>query len=99
MNKCVIELTEVLFSMSYYNWNHPHIPGPHWTDRPECLQVLAKYNEWSINKNYLKTDSTFDSTLKLIQQNDNKFFAQYLYEKLGPKILSSHNFRGLCIIL
>ncbi|CAG2183948.1 unnamed protein product, partial [Oppiella nova] len=58
MNKCVIELTEVLNSMSYYNWNHPHIPGPHWTDRPECSQILAKYNEWSIDKNCLKTDPT-----------------------------------------
>ncbi|CAG2163745.1 unnamed protein product [Oppiella nova] len=38
MNKCWLKLTEILHSMSYYNWNHPHIPGPHWTDRPECSQ-------------------------------------------------------------
>ncbi|CAG2180834.1 unnamed protein product, partial [Oppiella nova] len=72
INNCVIKLTQVLHTMSYYNWNHPHIPGPHWTDRPECSQVLSEYNEWFIDKNCLKTDPTFKSTLKLIQQNDNK---------------------------
>ena len=45
--------------------------------RPECRQVLDKYNEWSIHKNCLKTDST----LKLIQQNDYKFFAEYFNAK------------------
>ena len=67
-----------------------------WDDpnaRPECSQVLAKYNEWSINKNYLKTDSTFDSTLKLIQQNDYKFFAEYFnakYEEIEAKLENIH---------
>ena len=93
MNKCVIQLTEVLFSMSYYNWDHPHILGPHWTDRPECSQVLHKYNEWSIDKNCLKTNPTFDSTLKLIQQNDYKFFAEYFnakYEGIEQKLENIH---------
>ncbi|CAG2173876.1 unnamed protein product [Oppiella nova] len=38
VNKCVLKLTQVLHSMSYYNFDYPDIPGPHWTDRPECSQ-------------------------------------------------------------
>ena len=93
VNKCVLKLTQVLHSMSYYNWDHPHIPGPHWTDRPECSQVLSEYNLWSIHENCLKTDPTFESTLNLIQQNDYKFFAEYFnatYEGIAAKLENIH---------
>ncbi|CAG2173575.1 unnamed protein product, partial [Oppiella nova] len=58
MKKGTIKLTQVFHSMSYFNWAYPHIPGPHWTDRPECSQVLSGYNLWSIHENCLKTDPT-----------------------------------------
>ena len=97
MNKCWHNLTEILHSMSYYNCDYPHIPGPHWTDRPECSQVLSEYNLWSIHENCLKTDPTFDSTLKLIQQNDYKFFAQYFKAKYEGMVRTqkAHNVKGL----
>ncbi|CAG2169077.1 unnamed protein product [Oppiella nova] len=44
LGKRVLKLQDLLQSMSYYNWDHPHKPGPHWTDRPECSQVLSEYN-------------------------------------------------------
>ena len=89
IRKRVVKLQDLLQSMSYYNWDHPHKPGPHWIHRPECSQVLAKYNEWFIDKNCLKTDST----LKLIQQNDYKFFAEYFnakYEGIEAKLENIH---------
>src|SRR5580693_6048984 len=81
LRKRVLKLQDLLQSMSYYNWRHPHIPGPHWTDRPECSQVLSEYNLWFIHENCLKSDPTLGSTLKLIQRNDFKFFAEYLKAK------------------
>ena len=66
---------------------------PIHSTRPECSQVLSEYNLWSIHENCLKTDPTFDSTLKLIQQNDYKFFAQYFnakYEGIEAKLENIH---------
>ncbi|CAG2171897.1 unnamed protein product, partial [Oppiella nova] len=42
LRKRVLKLQDLLQSMSYYNWHYPHIPGPHWTDRPECSQIDNK---------------------------------------------------------
>ncbi|CAG2170267.1 unnamed protein product [Oppiella nova] len=43
LGKRVLKLQDLLQSMSYYNWDHPHKPGPHWTDRPECSQYGPKW--------------------------------------------------------
>ncbi|CAG2163402.1 unnamed protein product [Oppiella nova] len=36
---------------------------PKWSQRPECSEVLAEYNEWSIDRNILANDPRFESTL------------------------------------
>ena len=54
---------------------------PIHSTRPECSQVLSEYNLWSIHENCLKSDPSLGSTLKLIQRNDFKFFAEYFKVK------------------
>ncbi|CAG2166472.1 unnamed protein product, partial [Oppiella nova] len=39
-----------------------------WNKRPECAEVLAKYNEWSIDTEILLNDSQFDNTLDSIHK-------------------------------
>ncbi|CAG2118083.1 unnamed protein product, partial [Medioppia subpectinata] len=34
--------------------------SPNWRQRPECRQVLAKYNEWSIDKSVVTNDKEFN---------------------------------------
>src|SRR5882672_2744647 len=51
---------------------------PKWSQRPECSEVLAEYNEWSIDRNILANDPRFESTLSRLQSNDNSFFHQFL---------------------
>ena len=55
--------------------------------RPTCAQVLAQYSDWSIDGQSVTTDPDYSSTHKLIKQNDNKFFYDYLCEKLFDKQL------------
>ncbi|CAG2175729.1 unnamed protein product, partial [Oppiella nova] len=45
-----IDVYNVLHSMSYYNWDYPHIPGPHWTERPECSQRLFVFYKCAFNQ-------------------------------------------------
>ncbi|CAG2165277.1 unnamed protein product [Oppiella nova] len=39
-----------------------------WHNRPECAEVLAKYNEWSIDTEILLNDSEFDDILDSIDR-------------------------------
>jgi len=54
---------------------------PIHSTRPECSQVLSEYNLWSIDRNCLENDPTFESTLKLINRNENKFFIEFFKAK------------------
>ncbi|CAG2166491.1 unnamed protein product [Oppiella nova] len=54
LNGPVAHLKQVLDQMLVRRWN----------ERPECSEVLAKYNEWSIDKNILANDAEFESTLE-----------------------------------
>ena len=85
LGKRVLKLQDLLQSMSYYNWDHPHKPGPHWTDRPECSQVLSEYNLWSIHKSYIESDliDNFISSTNTQQSTDGLFFQEYFKTKLG----------------
>jgi hypothetical protein len=55
--------------------------------RPNCDQVLAQYSDWSIDGQSVTTDPDYSSTHKLIKQNVNNFFYDYLCDKLFDKQL------------
>ncbi|CAG2163266.1 unnamed protein product [Oppiella nova] len=68
LNAPVLELQTILDSMFTNTW----------AKRPECREVIDKYNEWSIDQNILTNDTEFDGTLHRLQANDNSFFYQIL---------------------
>ena len=53
---------------------------PTWKRRPNCSQVLNKYNEWAIDQNILKN---YDSELILNQlKQHDQFFVNIFQNKL-----------------
>ncbi|CAG2100146.1 unnamed protein product [Medioppia subpectinata] len=53
LKSCKLCIYETLLSM---------MSTPFWQQRPECREVLAKYNEWSIDKTFIKDHKEFNST-------------------------------------
>ena len=49
-----------------------------WHNRPECTEVLAKYNEWSIDRNIITNHTEFDETLHKLKSYENQVFYQFL---------------------
>ncbi|CAG2100145.1 unnamed protein product [Medioppia subpectinata] len=52
LKSCKLCIYETLLSM---------MSTPFWQQRPECREVLAKYNEWSIDKTFIKDHKEFNS--------------------------------------
>ncbi|CAG2110910.1 unnamed protein product, partial [Medioppia subpectinata] len=52
LKSCKLCIYETLLAM---------MSTPFWRQRPECRQVLAKYNEWSIDKTFIKDHKEFNS--------------------------------------
>ena len=80
--------------ISLHNILHSMMSTPNWEQRPECSQVLAEYNEWSIDRNILANDTQFEFTLSRLQSNDNQFFFKFLSHFLQkPNEMSSIQIR------
>ncbi|CAG2102935.1 unnamed protein product [Medioppia subpectinata] len=45
-----------------------------WKQRPECREVLAKYNEWSIDKTIINNHKEFNATRNKLKSNDNSLY-------------------------
>ncbi|CAG2102272.1 unnamed protein product [Medioppia subpectinata] len=54
---------------------------PIWDDRPECREVLAKHNEWSIDKNVIANHKEFISVLNTLKSNVNSVFYEIMFRK------------------
>ena len=61
---------------------------PQWLKRPECSEVLVKYNEWSIDKNILTNDPTFESTHERLLSKNNSFYLKYMLHIIQRKFNS-----------
>ncbi|CAG2172083.1 unnamed protein product, partial [Oppiella nova] len=71
LNEPVHKFQVILLSM---------LSNPVWNDRPECSEVLAKYNEWSIDKDILPLN-----TCALFATNDDSVYSlgTNYYGRLG----------------
>ena len=49
-----------------------------WRLRPECRQVLEKYNEWSIDRHVVINSVNFDEILNTLKSHKNTFFYDLL---------------------
>ncbi|XP_054166544.1 uncharacterized protein LOC128964011 [Oppia nitens] len=62
--------------------------SPVWDTRPECSDILNKYNEWSLSKSTIVSQIFSGNDLKAnitkLQSNDNSFFYDYLNYKFMP---------------
>ncbi|CAG2113014.1 unnamed protein product [Medioppia subpectinata] len=54
---------------------------PFWRQRPECREVLAKYNEWSIDKTFVTKQNNFHEVLNTLKSNNNSGFYEILFRK------------------
>ncbi|CAG2106090.1 unnamed protein product [Medioppia subpectinata] len=67
---------------------------PIWDDRPECRQVLAKYNEWSIEKTYVVENKDFN---KCELKDSFARFGDDLCELLLSYLTASEKFSCECV--
>ncbi|CAG2103614.1 unnamed protein product [Medioppia subpectinata] len=54
---------------------------PFWKRRPECREVLAKHNEWSIDKTVVTNHKQFNVVLNRLKSNVNSVFYELLSRK------------------
>ncbi|CAG2117341.1 unnamed protein product [Medioppia subpectinata] len=54
---------------------------PFWRQRPECREVLAKHNEWSIDKTVVTKQNNFHEVFNTLKSNDNSVFYEILFRK------------------
>ncbi|CAG2166252.1 unnamed protein product [Oppiella nova] len=61
--------------------------------RPECREVLAKHNEWSIDKNILQNDIEFEYILNRLKSNRNSFFYEFLNGMYTKVTINGNSFQ------
>ncbi|CAG2165472.1 unnamed protein product [Oppiella nova] len=61
------------------------VVAPNWRDRPECSEVLAKYNEWSIDRDIVVKDPEFINIREKLKSHENEIFYA-----ICDNILSDH---------
>ena len=68
LNKPIVELQTQLDSMFAQKFN----------TRPECKQVLDKYNEWSIDRYVVANEGNLETILTHLKNQNNIFFYEIL---------------------
>ena len=73
---------------------------PNWRERPTCAQLLSDKWKWSLNISQLNEWKDFDSMVKELNENENKFFEIYFEQKFKYlKPIDNANKGGKCSIL